>query len=244
MAGRARVLRMSPWACLVAGSAVLVLGALAALIIGDMATRQERQVSYTIRGQLAGLVFDVGDADVEIAGAGRRPEVAVRVVERAAFGHDAALRRTVSDGVVTLRSECPSTVLGSCAVRYRVRVPDNVPVDIRTDDGAIVLRRYRGSARVSSDGGDIAVSSFCGFSLQARSESGDVRAATACAPQRLSLRSTAGAVHAIVPEGRYAIDAESAAGRRIVRGVTAAVDAPYAIQALSTVGDVTVEARP
>jgi hypothetical protein len=218
--GRTRVPRITPWARVVAVSAVLVVGALAALLAGDLATQHERRVSYAVRGSLNGLVFDVGAGDIEIAGGGRHPAAAVQVTERYAYGHDAVTRRRVEGGVVTIRSRCPSSVLAACSVRYRVVVPDNVPVDVRTGDGAVRLRGYRGSARLSSGSGDIDVGGFCGFSLQARAESGHVAADAACAPQRLSLRSTTGWVHAVVPGGRYAIDAESASGRRTVRGVT------------------------
>jgi hypothetical protein len=51
-------------------------------------------------------------------------------------------------------------------------------------------------------------------------------------------------VRAEVPPGRYQLDAESASGHRIVRGVTAATDSPFAIQAFSSSGDVVVERRP
>jgi hypothetical protein len=47
----------------------------------------------------------------------------------------------------------------------------------------------------------------------------------------------------VVPPGRYRLDAETAAGRRTVRGVTEATDAPFSLQALSSSGDVTVEGR-
>jgi len=47
-----------------------------------------------------------------------------------------------------------------------------------------------------------------------------------------------------VPRGRYQVDAESASGGRTVNGITAASDAPFAIQALSSSGSVTVEGGP
>ena len=85
---------------------------------------------------------------------------------------------------------------------------------------------------------------FCGFSLQARAESGDIATTAACAPQRLSLRSTNGSVNAIVPPGRYQVEAESTNGDERISGVAAVTDAPFSIQALSSSGDVRVEGRP
>jgi DUF4097 and DUF4098 domain-containing protein YvlB len=150
----------------------------------------------------------------------------------------------VKSGVLKVRSRCPATVLHSCSASYRVTVPDNVPVDVRTSSGTIRLDDYHGSARVATLSGDVQVRDFCGFSLQVRAETGDVGVTMPCAPQRLSLRSTRGAVHAIVPPGRYQVDAESASGRQQVRGgIENATDAPFSIQALSTSGDVLVEGR-
>ena len=65
----------------------------------------------------------------------------------------------------------------------------------------------------------------------------------ACAPPRLSLRSGSGSIRAVIPPGRYDLDAESTSGSESVRGVTARDDAPYSVQALSASGDVSVEGR-
>jgi hypothetical protein len=51
-------------------------------------------------------------------------------------------------------------------------------------------------------------------------------------------------VNALVPPGRYRVDAESNSGTRLVHGVTAAGDAVFSIQTLSNSGDVRVETRP
>jgi hypothetical protein len=55
------------------------------------------------------------------------------------------------------------------------------------------------------------------------------------------LRTTTGAVHAKVPGGRYRIDASTSGGTPTIRGVTADAGAPFAIQALSGSGAVSVE---
>ena len=88
----------------------------------------------------------------------------------------------------------------------------------------------------------VGVSGFCGFALRAKTQSGDVGAGSSCALERLELRSRTGDVRAVVPAGRYQVDAETDDGDRVVRGVTVAEDAPFQIQALSSSGDVAVEA--
>ena len=59
----------------------------------------------------------------------------------------------------------------------------------------------------------------------------------------MSLRSGSGAIRAVMPPGRYDLDAESTSGSESVRGVDARSDAPYALQVLSAAGDVSVEGR-
>jgi hypothetical protein len=223
--------------------AVLVVGCLAVLATLAVASQRERVVSYPVRGSLNGLTLDLGDADVTIARGGRRPAVQIERRERYAFGRAARASKQVDGGVFMLRSRCPRTVLHSCSVRYRVIVPDNVPIDVRTTSGSIRLDGYRGSAKLETTTGDVDVNDFCGFGLQTRAESGDIAANVDCALQELSLRSTTGSVAVAVPPGRYRLDAETAAGERIVRGVVDASDAPFTLQALSSSGDVRVEGR-
>src|SRR3954466_3857430 len=176
-------MRVSPWGRVVAISALLVVGAAAVLAVGALASAHERQVSYPVIGPLNGLAFDLGAGDIVIAGGGRSGIVSR--TERYAFGHDARTTRTVSGGVLRVRSRCPTSLLGRCSVRYRVVVPDNVPVDVTTSGGSVSVSGYRGSARVVTGGGPIAVSGYCGNSLELRAGRGDVDASTACAPPRL-----------------------------------------------------------
>jgi hypothetical protein len=243
MNGPAPARRISPWGALVAFSAVLVVGAAAALLIAAVASSRERDVRFAVRGSLSGVTLDVGDADVEIRGGGPRELMQVRRIDHYAFGHGAVVSRSVLMGEMRLRSRCPGAMPRACSSRFELVVPDNVPVDVRTDGGAVRLRGYHGSAQVTTRGGDIDVAGFCGFALEARAESGDIATSAACAPQRLALRSTEGSVTASVPPGRYQVEAESTNGAERVSGVSAVSDAPFSVQALSSSGDVVVEGR-
>src|SRR3954447_27057427 len=217
--------RLSPWGRLVAVCAALVVGFVGLLAVWDLASRHERVVTSSVAGGVDGLALDLGDADVLIAGGGRRPTVGIERTDRFAFGHDAEVTPTLDGSVFRLRSRCPSSVPATCSVTYRITVPDNVPVDVRTSGGNVRFADYSGSARIATASGDIDVSGFCGFSLQARAETGDIAAATACPLQRLTLRATSGTVRATVPAARYAIEAESASGDEHVRGLQGGTDA-------------------
>lgn len=225
------------------GSAVLVVGLLVALGAGGLASSRERLVSFAVAGQLDGVTLDLGGSDVDVVRGRQGSAVRVERSDSFAFGHAARVTRTIVGGRLRLQSRCPRTLLHSCSAGYRLVVPDNVPVDVRTSTGNVRFHGYQGSARIATVGGDIDVRDFCGFLLQARTESGHVEASTSCPPPQLSLRSNSGTVHAVVPGGRYQVDAGSASGRLTVSGITPVSDAPFSIQALSSSGDVVVEGR-
>jgi hypothetical protein len=237
-------MRLSPWGRLVAASAVIVLGVAVTLGAWSVASSHERRVQYAVRGAVTAITLDLGDADVVVERAARGASVSVEHVDRYGFGHDAEAQRSVSGGVFRVRSRCPHDVLHDCRIRYRIRIPDNLPLTVRTSSGAVALRGYRGSASIMSGGGDIDVRDFCGFWLRAESNrGGDVSASTSCPLPQLSLRTTSGNVHARVPAGRYRVDASTPASATI-RGIAATTDAPFSIQALSSSGDVVVEHAP
>jgi putative adhesin len=236
-------MRLSSWGRVVAISALLILGGAVALAIGAVVSSDELRASYPVTGSLDGLAFDLGAGDIVIVGGGRREAAEVERVERYAFGHGAKTEPAVDGGVFRVRSRCPTSLLGGCTVAYRVIVPDNVALDIRTSGGHVSLRGYRGSAKVTTGGGAIDISGYCGNSLDARAGAGAITLDATCAPPRLSLRSGSGPIRAVLPPGRYDVDAESSSGSERVRGLTPRPDAPYSVQVLSASGDVSVEGR-
>jgi hypothetical protein len=229
---------------LVAASAVIVLAVGLAIAAWWALSSEQRVTSYAVRGALEAIALDLGNADAEIIGARDEPVVEVRRTDRYAFGQLADSGRDVSGGVLRLRSRCAPAILGACSATYRLTVPNNVPISVRTGSGDVQLAGFRGSARIDTQSGDISASSFCGFMLHARADRGDVSATAACAPERLELRSRTGDVEAVVPPGPYSIDASSDDGSRTLRGLLSVDDAPFEILALSGAGDVRVEAGP
>jgi hypothetical protein len=236
-------MRLSPWGRVVAISALLVVGGFVALAIGALTSREQRVVSYPVTGALQGLTFDLGDGDITIVGGGRRDTVSVQRTEHYAFGRTPETVRSVAAGVLKVGSRCPTSLLAGCTVAYRVVVPDNLALDIRTTSGDVALRGYRGTARVASTSGSIDIAGYCGNALDARASAGDITLDAICAPPKTTLRAGSGSVHATLPAGRYDIDAESTSGKARVRGITPRDDAPYSVQVLSGSGDVDVEGR-
>jgi hypothetical protein len=236
--GRAR--RPPPWWVLVGGSALVLT--VVALVLGGWwaASRETRITSYRVVGTLTAVDLELDAASVEVVGGGGGA-VDVRRTDRFAFGRPPTERRAVEGGVLAIGSRCPDIVLGTCETSYRISVPDNVQVNVRTTSGPVRISGLNASARLATESAPITVDGFCGFSLTATSASGDVRARTDCSPDRIEVRSGSGLVHATVPSGRYSVEAESATGSERVRGIIVAPDASFQIQAISGGDDVIVE---
>ena len=227
------------WTVLVAASTGILVLVGVALAVGHALTSTTRVTSYAVRGTPNRVELDLAGASAEVVGRGAG-SLGVRRTERFSFGHEVDERRSAAGGVVRLRSRCPRVVAGRCSASYRLTVPDNVAVVVRTSRGAVRLAAFRGSAQVLTGSGGVTVDAFCGFSLAVKTVSGDARAGAACSPQRLDLRSKSGDLEADVPPGTYRAEADSNSGRRRVMDLDASGDAPFEIRALSDSGDVTV----
>jgi Putative adhesin len=234
--------RTSTWTLVVAASVFALAAAAAAMGVLWLVTSGSRSVSYPFSGPLLRVEIEVGSGDVQILGGGRS-SVHVRKTERFAYGHSPQERLDLDGGVLTIASQCASLIVGTCSSDYELAVPDNVALTIRATDGDVRLDGYRGSADVATTRGRIVIDRFCGFLLQATARTGDIDVDTECASERLDLRSDSGDVRAVVPGGRYRIDAGANDGRVAVRGVVHGDDAPWEIQALSGSGDVTIVGR-
>jgi hypothetical protein len=228
-----------PWTSLVVACAATLIAAALGLGIWWAATKETRIASYRVTGSLTRVEIDVPSGGAEVLDA-PGSTVEVRRTDSFAFDRRAHERRAVSGGVLKISSRCPRMAVGGCSSSYRVAVPENVPVVVRSGDGSVRLSAFRGSADVQTGSGDVTVDGFCGFALSIKTGAGDVRATATCSPQSLNLRSSSGDLEATVPAGGYRVEADSNTGHTEVTGVQRNAAAPYDVQALSDSGDVTV----
>ena len=136
--------RPSPWAWLVTGSAVVVLGCGLALGVWWLATSETQIATYSVTGAVNRVTLDLAGANATVLGGGSGRAVEVRRTDEFSFGRRAESRRAVAGGELRLRSRCPATVLASCSASYQVRVPDNIPVTVKTSSGDVRFSAYRG----------------------------------------------------------------------------------------------------
>jgi hypothetical protein len=230
--------RLRTWnVAIVVSGGIFVLVALA-LGLGWLASKRSQVStrSYPAPVKRVSLRLYSGNAVIVGSSGGA---VEIRRTDRYAFGHPARERRSDRDGVVSVISRCPHIVVGSCSASYEVAVPETATVDVSTTGGNVRLDSFRGSASVRTGSGSVDASAFCGFDLSAASGSGDLRIAAACAPQHLQLHSGSGDVLALVPPGRYRVQAGGA--RRRVTGITLDASAPYSLDLHSGSGGVSIE---
>ena len=228
---------MTVSACLVAGSALT-------LAVWWLVSGETSVATYSVRGSVNGITLDLGGADAEIVGGGDRPAIEVRRTDEFAFGRRAvsardADRRRAGDPLALPARPCWT----SARRAYRLTVPDNVRVTVRTTSGDVRFTGYRGSAQV--DTGTRRHRRRGLLRLRAarpraggRRDRGRLvraRAARAALAHRRRARGRAR------PAATRSTPTPTTAAAR-VRGVTAAEDAPFQIQALSSAGDVAVEA--
>jgi hypothetical protein len=231
---------MRGWNAAVAASAAIVLLVVLAAGIGWLVSLRSRTITYSVSALVSQVDLQVGSGEAVIVGSSS-PTLQVRRTDDYAFGHSARERRWLARGVLHITSACPKTVLGSCSASYELAVPEAVRVSVQTTSGNVRMTGFNGDAAVGTRSGNIDVEAYCGFQLSARSESGNVYVATACAPQSLSLLTASGDATALVPPGRYRIAASAGPGGEHVSGLRPDPTAPFTIAAHSTSGSVSVE---
>lgn len=225
---------------MVAVSAAIVVVVVLAMGIGWAASRQSAVTTYSVSSPLRQVDLKLASGQAVIVGSSA-PALQVRRTDVYSFGHPARERRWFAGGVLHIHSGCPATVLGTCSASYELAVPEAVTIRVETRAGDIRITGFNGNASVSTGSGSLDVEAYCGFHLSARSGSGNVHVATACAPQSLSVVSGSGDAVALVPPGHYRVAASSGVGRRTVDGVVDDPAAPFTIQAASSTGSVSVE---
>jgi hypothetical protein len=160
---------------------------------------------------------------------------------------------------LVLRASCP--VLGSdfCNVAYRVEVPRDVSVELRSDsritvrdiagsvdassdNGRVQATRIDGNVRLESDNGRVVGQSLASPVAIVDSDNGRVELSFAEPPESVSATSDNGSVEVVVPDTRdaYVVSVSSDNGTASGTDVRTDPDSRQTITADSDNGDVTV----
>lgn len=151
---------------------------------------------------------DAGDVRVEL---GDGEGIHVHRVTRGGVERVGADAQVLGD-TLRLTGEC--ALLAPCTVDLVITVPAGVDVDVRAGSGRVELYDVDGDARVQVGEGSL-VAHGLGGGLQAQVGWGDVSASFLAAPADVVIGAGGGDVTLLLPDGRYALDLDGAAGKRI-----------------------------
>jgi hypothetical protein len=182
----------------------------------------KRTETHTIADPVRSVVLDLDAGDVELV-PGSGP-VSVRDTRRWGL-RKPHVKRTVRDGVLTVKASCPGGWFSRCSTDLRVVIPADVPVRVR---GAVGDVTGRG---LDTSRADIEVNV------------GDVDVTLAQSPADLRAETNVGDVHVTVPRGIYAVTASTDVGDEDVADLIDDGRAPNRIAAKTNVGDASVSGR-
>ncbi|UJP10708.1 DUF4097 domain-containing protein [Microbacterium sp. KUDC0406] len=154
---------------------------------------------------------------------------------------------------LTLAVECG--FLSSCEVRYEVVVPRTVavflrgsnadvlatgfeaPLDIRTENGAIIVEDIEGDLSLRSTSGDQQAKGLTAQRVEAQASSGAVDLFVTEAPSRLAVATENGAVSVQLPDAAYALSVQTDSGS-IENSFTDDSRSPHTIAVTTANGDI------
>lgn len=221
---------------------VLSCAALTVLVTGcsvsGFGLTKEAERTYTVKGKVTALSATTHGGDIEVVpiDAGG----SVKVTEKYEYNKQKpSPEHGVKDGRLTLKAE--ECGMGrKCAVNYRVLLPRNASVDLRTSGGDIIVHGASGGIAAETSGGDITVADSSARTAKARTSGGDVDLALSSAPDEVSGRTSGGSVTIRLPKGSsYSVDASTSGGTRKV-SVPTDEGSAHKVAARTSGGDVSV----
>ncbi|GAA2119471.1 DUF4097 family beta strand repeat-containing protein [Actinomadura napierensis] len=238
---------------LATGSLLLV-----ALLTGCGASADDAQPERRDFGPVGSrltIAKDGGDLDIRPADV-KNVQVTRRFDRWALIGGEPAATWNLSGDRLTLATDC-GTLIGGCAVRYRVLVPRNLTVGIEGENGTISATGFSAALRIRSSNGAIAVTGATGPldlrsengglrstatrspQVSATSESGEVDLSFATAPRQVAVTTENGEVKVTVPRAAYNVTTTTDSGD-VRADVPKDASAPRSITARTDSGSITL----
>ncbi|MGP4022135.1 DUF4097 family beta strand repeat-containing protein [Actinomadura sp. 3N407] len=163
-----------------------ILTATAMLAVAATAVAGCGNLSFGTHEETRSYTAPAGITALKIRGDGSRVRVTVsdtdtiKVSERLRWSNDKnkpEARRVTEGDTLTLSADCANATIGAtaCGISYRVQIPDDIPVEINSNDGSIVASGLAGTVKLHSDNGSIEVSDMRASSASISSNDGSVR---------------------------------------------------------------------
>jgi len=212
---------------------LIILVGLAGVGVAGLSTLApfEDRTSSTQPGPIRSVEVDVEAGRVEVV-AGQADEATVERTRRYVRGTPLT-SETLVDGVLRLQADCRRIVAIGCRVDYRLVVPSQVPLRIRTESGSVAVENMagmvdvetssggvrllgtRGPVRVSTSAGNVDGVDLVADFLDATTQAGRIRLSLAEPSGRVGLRTGAGNIDLALPpvDAGYRVTTETGAGK-------------------------------
>ena len=174
--------------------AVSVPAAAAAFAVSSRVSDQQARVGITAAGPVKRIVVADSEGDVQITGTDAVTGVDGHAVLqwKGKNGRRPVLRQNLADGVLTLTKDCSG---GGCGpIDITMTVPRGVSVQTTTSDGSIEVTGVTGGVDLTSSNGAINAEDLGSGNASFKTTDGSITASFAGAPNRITARSTNGAV--------------------------------------------------
>ncbi|MDO8187024.1 DUF4097 family beta strand repeat-containing protein [Conexibacter sp. JD483] len=241
--------------CVVFGAIVVVWAALW-FAAASVQQSDDRTQSY---GGVERLRLKGSSGEIKVV-AERRDDVEV-IAHRTWGLKEPRLQQSFADGELTLSGSCGFWgTFGpqGCDTEFEVRVPVELPLDVRGSSGDVSARGIAGDAyigsssgdvtvvdatgplRVGASSGDVVVEGYGGDDVTAHASSGEVVVRARRAPRRIEAVASSGDVTVAVPGGSgYDVVTEASSGSERV-DVRRDSGSPHKVEARASSGDVDV----
>ncbi|MGW7486748.1 DUF4097 family beta strand repeat-containing protein [Streptomyces sp. NPDC054786] len=198
---------------------------------------KEAERTYSVHGKVTALSVTTHGGNIEVVPVDAGGSV--KVTEKYVYNErKPAPEHGVKGGRLTLKAE--DCGMGrKCDVGYRVLLPRDASVDLRSSGGDITVHGAAGGIAAETSGGNITVADSTARTAKARTSGGNVDLALSTAPDQVSGRTSGGDVTIRLPKGSYAVDASTSGGNRKV-SVPADEGSAHKVTARSSGGDVSV----
>ncbi|GGK82585.1 lipoprotein [Sphaerisporangium melleum] len=205
--------------------------------VTDLASPAKEETSaYDVDTKVPVLRVDAGAGDIRVTESDR---AAFHVTEKLYWRNDKPVtEHPVQGDTLHLGYTCPRSGW-SCGVDYTIEVPRGVRVSVKTGSGDVTLREVSGGLDVEAGSGTIDARGLSGGQAVARTGSGDVELRFTGTPDKVEVRTGSGTGVVHVPDGAYAVTAETGSGERKI-AVTDDDSSPRTIVVRSGSGDAQV----
>lgn len=183
------------------------------------------------------VTTDGGDVRL-VGGSGDRITVTATIEEGLRSPRNS---QRITDGVLSVSSDCPTWSIAWCDVSYVIELPSDVAVRVRTDSGDVSQSRLTNTVTISTDTGNVNATAAGAGAISITSDTGDVDLTFDASPTTLTVSTDTGDIDVVLPpDGRaYLLSAESDTGD-IATKVTTDPASAYPIKLVSDDGDISV----